>query len=168
MIAVSSLGHRGSPIRWDDVQFTRDYDKWLAYAQSKTANALFAVQLDEFGARDGLRAFSVQPGKISTPLALHITHAEMVAAGWIDEQGTLLDPTFKTPEQGTATQVWAATSPLLAGLGGLYCEDCDVARATTGDADAGVHPHAIDPEQAERLWKLSAELTGVDAFASRV
>ncbi|SAL52475.1 oxidoreductase [Caballeronia udeis] len=147
------------------MQFTRSYDKWLAYGQSKTANALFAVQLDEFGVRDGVRVFSVHPGKIATPLLRHMTHAEKMAAGWIDEHGTLVDPTFKTPAQGAATQVWAATSPHLAGLGGLYCEDCDVALVSTGDADSGVRQHAIDPEQDERLWKLSTELTGVDAFA---
>ncbi len=168
VIAVSSLGHRLSPIRWNDVQFTRDYDKWLAYGQSKTANALFAVHLDALGERDGVRAFSLHPGKIATPLQRHLTREEMMAAGWVDEHGMPLDPTFKTPAQGAATQVWAATSPRLAGLGGLYCEDCDVAPVTTGDEEAGVRPHANDPEQAERLWILSAAMTGIDAFASRI
>ncbi|WP_323117824.1 SDR family NAD(P)-dependent oxidoreductase [Burkholderia alba] len=167
VIAVSSLGHRISPIRWDDVQFARGYDKWRAYGQAKTANALFALQLDALGARDGVRAFSLHPGKIATPLQRHLTREEMMAAGWIDERGEPIDPTFKTPAQGAATQVWAATSAHLAGLGGLYCEDCDVASVTTGSEEAGVRPHAVDPEQAERLWTLSAELTGVDAFASR-
>ncbi|MBN3788045.1 SDR family NAD(P)-dependent oxidoreductase [Burkholderia sp. Ac-20353] len=165
VVAVSSLGHRLSPIRWDDVQFADGYDKWLAYGQSKTANALFAVHLDALGAPHGVRAFSLHPGKIATPLQRHLTREEMMAQGWVDEHGTPIDPTFKTPEQGAATQVWAATSPRLDGLGGLYCEDCDVAPITTGDEEAGVRPHAIDPEQAARLWRLSARLTGADAFA---
>ncbi|MGS0894317.1 SDR family NAD(P)-dependent oxidoreductase [Burkholderia stagnalis] len=167
VVAVSSLGHRLSPIRWDDVQFARGYDKWLAYGQSKTANALFAVQLDTLGAPYGVRAFSLHPGKIATPLQRHLSRAEMMGFGWVDEQGRPLDPTFKTPAQGAATQVWAATSPRLAERGGVYCEDCDIATVTTGDEEAGVRPHAIDPEQAERLWALSAGLSGVDAFAGR-
>lgn len=87
--------------------------------------------------------------------------------GWIDEASTAAE-VFKTPEQGAATQVWAATSPQLAGLGGVYCEDCDVAELCTDDGPqvGGVRAHATDPRQAARLWALSAELTGVDAFAA--
>ncbi|HIC7211778.1 SDR family NAD(P)-dependent oxidoreductase [Burkholderia stabilis] len=167
VVAVSSLGHRLSPIRWDDIQFAHGYDKWLAYGQSKTANALFAVQLDVLGAPFGVRAYSLHPGKIATPLQRHLTREEMMAQGWVDEHGVAIDPTFKTPEQGAATQVWAATSPRLAGIGGIYCEDCDVAVVTHGNEEAGVRPHAIDPEDAARLWAWSAEMTGVDAFAAR-
>jgi hypothetical protein len=92
----------------------------------------------------------------------------MVAADWIDENGNPLNQTFKTPEQGAATQVLAATSPLLAGLGGLYLEDCDVAGPAAGEGAGarGVKDYAVDPEQAARLWSLSASLTGVDAFAA--
>jgi hypothetical protein len=107
----------------------------------------------------------VHPGSILTPLQRHLSKDEMIAAGWIDASGDLADPTFKTPQQGAATQVWAATSPQLEGLGGLYCEDCDVAPLAEGEASIGVRGHAADPEQAARLWKLSADLTGVDAFA---
>ncbi|MBJ9591377.1 SDR family NAD(P)-dependent oxidoreductase [Burkholderia seminalis] len=167
VVAVSSLGHRLSPIRWDDVQFAHGYDKWLAYAQSKTANALFAVQLDALGARFGVRAYSLHPGKIATPLQRHLTREEMMAQGWVDERGVPIDPTFKTPAQGAATQVWAATSPRLAEIGGVYCEDCDIAVVTRGNEESGVRPHAIDREDAERLWAWSAALTGVDAFAPR-
>jgi NAD(P)-dependent dehydrogenase (short-subunit alcohol dehydrogenase family) len=165
VIAVSSLGHRLSPIRWDDVQFTGAYDKWLAYGQSKTANALFAAHLDGLGAPHGVRAFSLHPGKIVTPLQRHLAREEMMALGWVDERGAPIDPTFKTAEQGAATQVWAATSPRLDGLGGVYCEDCDVAPISTGNEEGGVRPYAIDPEQAARLWQLSAQLTGANAFA---
>lgn len=83
--------------------------------------------------------------------------------GWIDEQGHPLVE-FKTPEQGAATTAWAATSPQLDGLGGVFCEDCDVARVSTDD-EPGVRPYAIDPQQAAWLWDLSADLTGVNAFA---
>lgn len=167
VVALSSIGHRRSGIRWDDVQFERGYDKWVAYGQSKTANALFAVQLDALARDAGVRAFSVHPGGIFTPLQRHLTKEEMVAAGWIDEQGNVTFSSFKSPEQGAATSVWAATSPRLDGMGGVYCEDCDIAEPAAGpDARRGVRSHATDPEQAARLWALCAELTGVDAFAA--
>ncbi len=164
VVSVSSAGHHNSPIRWSDVHFTKGYDKWLAYGQSKTANALFAVHLDRFGRDRGVRAFSLHPGKIFTPLQRHLTQAEMTAEGWLDETGAPADPTFKTPAQGAATQVWAATSPQLDGLGGLYCEDCDVAvraEATT-EPFVGVKAYATDTDEAERLWDLSAKLTSIN------
>ncbi|MBV8932092.1 MAG: SDR family NAD(P)-dependent oxidoreductase [Kutzneria sp.] len=169
VVSVSSAAHRRSAIRWDDVQFEHGYDKWLAYGQAKTANALFAVELDALGGTAGVRAFAVHPGGILTPLQRHLAKEEMIAFGWIDADGNLVNTGFKTPEQGAATQVWAATSPRLAGMGGLYCEDCDVAELAAGDAaTVGVHGYAIDLEQAARLWALSAKLTGVDAFAPAV
>lgn len=168
VVAVSSGGHRRSPIRWDDIDFTGGYDKWQAYGQAKTANALFAVHLDALGRDAGVRAFSVHPGGILTPLQRHLSRQEMVDFGWIDAEGKLLNTSFKTPEQGAATQVWAATSPRLAGLGGVYCEDCDIAPLAPDDGPStpGVRSWAVDPEQAARLWALSAARTGVDAFAS--
>lgn len=166
VVSVSSAGHRHSPVRWDDVHFEKGYDKWKAYGQAKTANALFAVRLDAIGRDLGVRAFSLHPGGILTPLQRHLPVEEMVAAGWIDESGTPVNPSFKTPEQGAATQVWAATSPLLDGEGGVYCEDCDIAGLASEDPSApgGVQGYAVDPEKAARLWELSAELTGLDAF----
>jgi NAD(P)-dependent dehydrogenase (short-subunit alcohol dehydrogenase family) len=166
VVSVSSRAHHFSGMRWDDVQWTRDYDKWQAYGQAKTANVLFAVHLDRLGRESGVRAFSLHPGGIFTPLQRHIPKAEMVERGWIDEDGAFLNPEgFKTPEQGAATQVWAATSPQLDGLGGVYLEDCDIAEpAVDGDQSSGVKAWATDPEQAARLWDLSAELTGVNAF----
>ncbi|GAA3848501.1 SDR family NAD(P)-dependent oxidoreductase [Streptomyces sedi] len=159
VVSVSSVGHQHSPIRWHDPHFAEGYDKWKAYGQAKTANVLFAAWLDRLGRGSGVRAFSLHPGGILTPLQRHMELAEMVEYGWVDTQGNALNPDFKTPEQGAATQVWAATSPALDGLGGAYCEDCDIADA------ALVRDYALDPEQAERLWALSAELTGVNAFA---
>jgi len=169
VVSVSSAGHHQSGIRWDDVHFTRGYDKWLAYAQSKTANVLFAVHLDRLGRDHGVRAFSLHPGKIFTPLQRHLVQEEMIAAGWLDTYGRPADPTFKTVQQGAATQVWAATSPQLNGMGGLYCEDCEIATLDEGESPSfvGVRPYAVDPGQAERLWDLSARSTGIDAFATR-
>jgi len=165
VVCVSSGAHRLSSIRWDDIHFRGGYHKWLAYGQSKTANALFALHLDDIAREAGVRAFSLHPGSILTPLQRHLSKKEMVEAGWIAEDGTLADPTFKTPQQGAATQVWAATSPQLEGLGGLYCEDCNIAPLARGNGH-GVAGHAVDPEEAARLWTHSAELTGVDALAT--
>ncbi|MFE9250434.1 SDR family NAD(P)-dependent oxidoreductase [Streptomyces sp. NPDC007088] len=164
VVSVSSVGHHNSPIRWDDPQFEQGYDKWKAYGQAKTANALFAVHLDALGKDAGVRAFSLHPGGILTPLQRHLPKEEMVALGWIDEDGKQVNDSFKTPEQGAATSVWAATSPRLAGAGGVYLEDCDIALPTE-EGRTGVRAYAADPKEAARLWTLSAELTGVDTFS---
>lgn len=168
VVSVSSRGHHFSGIRWDDVHWRQGYDKWEAYGQAKTANVLFAVHLDRLGRDFGVRALALHPGGIITPLQRHLPKEEMVERGWIDEDGNVLNPEgFKTPPQGAATQVWAATSPQLDGLGGVYLEDCDIAEpATEGEERTGVKAWATDPEQAARLWDLSAELTGVNAFAA--
>jgi NAD(P)-dependent dehydrogenase (short-subunit alcohol dehydrogenase family) len=165
VVSVSSVGHRRSGIRWDDVQFEQSYDKWQAYGQAKTANVLFAVHLDTVGSGAGVRAFALHPGGIMTPLQRHLPQEEMAAFGWIDEDGNPVSG-FKTPEQGASTTVWAATSPQLDGMGGVYCEDCDIAELNDDSSSRrGVRSWATDPDQAARLWTLSAELTGVDAFA---
>ncbi len=168
VVSLSSTGHKLSDIRWDDPQFHVGYDKWVAYGQAKTANSLFAVQLDALGAAAGVRAFAVHPGGIMTELQRHLPRAEMVAAGWMDADGNV-DDRFKSPAQGAATSVWAATSARLAGKGGVYCEDCDIAEPTVAGSPtariAGVDAYAVDRGSAARLWSLSAELTGVDAFA---
>ncbi|NUP26226.1 MAG: SDR family NAD(P)-dependent oxidoreductase, partial [Nocardia sp.] len=147
VVSVSSAGHFLSDIRWDDPHFRRDYDHLAAYGQSKTANALFAVHLNELGTSDGLRAFAVHPGSILTPLQRHIPRTEQLAQGWLTEDG---DPAagFKTPAQGAATAVWAATSPLLDGYGGAYCQDCDIAEPAVDDdmLRGGVKPWATDPD----------------------
>ncbi|MER5521519.1 SDR family NAD(P)-dependent oxidoreductase [Streptomyces sp. NPDC002763] len=166
VVSVSSRAHHFAGMRWDDVQWRHDYDKWQAYGQAKTANVLFAVHLDRLGRDSGVRAFALHPGGIMTPLQRHIPREEMIERGWIDEQGTPLNPQgFKTPPQGAATQTWAATSPQLADMGGVYLEDCDIAEPAVEGEPTGVKDWAIDPVQAARLWDLSAELTGVNAFA---
>lgn len=166
IVCVSSAGHHNSHIRWDDIHFHHHtYDKWVAYGQSKTANALFALQLDEYGKKSDIRAFSLHPGKIRTPLQRHLTMKEMVEAGWIDMEGNVIDPTFKTLEQGAATQLWAATSPKLKGLGGLYLEDCEVANpAASQGTFVGVCDFAVNLGEARKLWDYTAELTRINAF----
>lgn len=161
VVATSSTGHHFSPIRWDNLNFEGNYHKFEAYGQSKTANSLFAVELDRRGAKQGVRAFAVHPGGILTPLQRHMGREEMIALKWIDEEGNG-NPGFKTPEQGAATQVWAATSPQLEGKGGVYCEDCDIAEPAQEEGPrVGVKDYAVDPEEAKRLWDLSVKLTGV-------
>ncbi|MFF3620950.1 SDR family NAD(P)-dependent oxidoreductase [Streptomyces sp. NPDC002467] len=163
VVVNSSAGHSLTDIRRHDPHFRTGYDKWLAYGQSKTANALFAVHLDALGRGDGVRAFALHPGKIITGLQREMSLGEQVDRGWVDEHGNVIGAGFKTPSQGAATGLWAATSPLLDGRGGLYLEDCDIARVSAPDApmdDGGVRAYAVDPEGAARLWDLSAAATG--------
>lgn len=166
VVVYSSAGHHASDIRWDDPHFLNGYDKWAAYGQSKTANVLFAVHLDRLGQRDGVRAFALHPGKIITGLQRDLSVEEQVAFGWIDASGRVVGDGFKTPSQGAATGLWAATSPSLAGRGGLYLEDCDVADvARPGSTDeGGVKPYAIDTDSAARLWRLSSAITATNVL----
>ena len=163
VVAVSSIGHARNGLDLDDVNFERrDYDKWTAYGQAKSANALFALHLDRIGASLGIRAFSLHPGGIKTPLQRYLTMDEQIAMGWYKPDGSLID-IFKTVEQGAATSVWCATSPMLADKGGVYCEDCDIAPmwAEGMSPYSGVRPHITDPVLAEKLWTLSEAMTGV-------
>ncbi len=154
VVALSSIGHRLHGLDLDDPNFEkRDYDKWLAYGQAKSANALFALQLDTLGEAKGVRAFAVHPGGIATPLQRHLTMEEQKAMGWYDEEGNVHEA-FKSTEEGAATSVWCATSPLLEGKGGVYC-DPENPRA------GGYWPHIRDEELAEKLWTKSEEMTGV-------
>jgi NAD(P)-dependent dehydrogenase (short-subunit alcohol dehydrogenase family) len=170
VVSVSSGGHHLGDIRWDDPWFTLGYDKWEAYGQSKTANALFAVHLDEVGKAHGVRAFSLHPGAILTPLGRHLQAEDLDKVMVYDESGELVLPPFKTPEQGAATSVWAATAPELEAHGGAYLEDVAVAPPAPAvevraAENIGVKAYAQDPAAAARLWAWSAQLTGVDAFA---
>ena len=167
VVSLSSVGHRRAPVDFGDPNFERrEYDRWVAYGQSKSANALFAVALDAIGERDGIRAFSVHPGGVVTDLIRYMSTEEVRAYGVLDEHGRpIIDPArnMKTPEQGAATSVWCATSRQLEGLGGVYCEDCDIAVPVPGDSEElrGVRPRAMDREFASELWNLSEKLTGV-------
>ncbi|MEM6627361.1 MAG: SDR family NAD(P)-dependent oxidoreductase [Pseudomonadota bacterium] len=165
VVSLSSTGHHLSPIRHGDLHFNTGYDKWLAYGQAKTANSLFAVELDRRGEADGIRAFAVHPGGIMTPLQRHLPKEEMIAFGWMDGEGNV-NPMFKSPTQGASTSLWAATSPQLDGIGGVYCEDCDIAQLDSeGTARYNqVKPYAVDSEEAKKLWALSVDATRADGF----
>lgn len=164
LVALSSIGHARSDVHWDDPHFNEhEYQKWEAYGQAKTANALFALGVDRRGRDIGIRAFSVHPGGIFTPLQRHLTNEEMTELGWTNPDGSpseLAKAGFKTPEQGASTTVWAATSPQLEGRGGVYCEDCDIAQLATEDSLPFMHvrPWACDDEKAERLWEMSEQM----------
>ncbi|SKA34557.1 oxidoreductase [Consotaella salsifontis] len=169
VVSVSSRGHQIAGIDFEDIDFrARPYDKWVAYGQSKTANALFAMALDRRGRDHGIRAFSLHPGQILTDLARHLSAEEIASFEALDEAGRpIIDPErgMKTLEQGAATSVWCATSPRLEGFGGVYCEDCDIAIVNDPSVGRkGVSPWACDPDAAERLWQVSAAWTGSDAF----
>lgn len=164
VVALSSTGHKLSAIRWDDPNWTDgSYDKWKAYGQSKTANSLFALGMNARLKESGGEAFAVHPGGIFTPLQRHLPTEEMIVLGWLNEQGEISDGAramFKTPSQGCTTTLWAATSPLLDGKGGVYCEDCNIA-ALSGEQPVryrDVEPHAVDQDSAERLWEMSEKL----------
>ncbi len=166
VVALSSTGHKISDIRWDDIQFEREaYDKWQAYGQAKTANALFANALSRRLREHGGLAFSVHPGGIFTPLQRHLSKEEMIHLGWLGEDGEpseLAKAGFKTPSQGCSTTLWAATAPALQGKAGVYCENCDIAAPTEAGTPLaryfGVDAHACDDAAAERLWEISERL----------
>ena len=163
VVSVSSRGHQIAGVDFDDIDFrSRPYDRWAAYGQSKTANVLFAVELDRRGKDDGIRAFSLHPGQILTNLARHLSEEDIAGFDALDAEGQpIVDPDrgMKTAQQGAATSVWAATSPLLADKGGLYLEDCNVAPIHAGDAGRkGVAAYAVDPDAALRLWQMSDQM----------
>ena len=167
VVALSSYGHRRAGVDFHDPNFERrPYDRWAAYGQSKTANALFAVALDSIGKSHQVRAFSVHPGGIVTDLIRNMTQQEIDSYKIFDQHGKpIIDPenNMKTPQQGAATSVWCATSPQLNGMGGVYCADCDIAQALPSDESTelhGVRPRATDPVASGRLWQLSEQLTG--------
>jgi NAD(P)-dependent dehydrogenase (short-subunit alcohol dehydrogenase family) len=151
IVSVSSSAHQLSPVIFDDLHFAfRPYDPLLAYGQSKTANVLFAVGATARWAGDGITANALMPGAIATNLQRHL--------------GGMKTPPErrKTPEQGAATSVLLATSPLLEGIGGRYFVDCNEAvpvTRRTGDM-SGVAPYALDPNNADRLWEESLRLVG--------
>ncbi|KUM99555.1 oxidoreductase [Streptomyces yokosukanensis] len=152
VVVVSSTGHQRSPIVWDDIDFAfRPYDPWLAYGQSKTANVLFAVEATRRWAGDNITANALMPGAIYTNLQRHTGGRG---------SGRVQAELIKTVEQGAATSVLLATSPLLEGVGGRYFVDCnetDVVDRRSGTLH-GVARYAVDPDNARRLWTLSQEL----------
>ncbi|MNC37093.1 oxidoreductase [compost metagenome] len=169
VVSVSSRGYRLGRVDFEDPNFgQRKYEKWKAYGQSKTANILFAVELDRRGQAYGVRAVALHPGSILTDLARHLTDDELRGMGALDEEGRRIPVEqtshMKTVQEGAATSVWCAISPQMEGKGGVYCEDADIAGIAEPDEmdGAGVQLWAVDPDNARQLWALSESLTGVD------
>jgi NAD(P)-dependent dehydrogenase (short-subunit alcohol dehydrogenase family) len=155
-VVLSSAGHRFSDVDLDDPNFERgDYDPWVAYGRSKTANALFALELDRrLGGR--AHAYSVHPGRIVTELGRHLT--EEAIASLMESMSVGVDVGWKSVPQGAATTCWAATAPELVGHGGAYLEDCGVAVRTDDPVSGtGVRAYAADPERAAALWARTEE-----------
>lgn len=174
VINVSSLGHQFAPFNFDDPNFLdREYETLQAYGQSKTASNLMAVELDNIGRPFNVRAYSLHPGSIhGTDLAREAPIELFQQLGYCDAAGNLFPEVIarlKTIPQGAATTVWCATSPLLNNIGGVYCEDVDIAPLVpevTGHHDgapasAGVQLYSLDQTNAQKLWKLSEQLTGI-------
>ncbi len=165
VVALSSSGHRLSGIHWEDINYRfRPYDRWSAYGQSKTANALFAVGFTQRYGSSGVTANAVHPGGVlNTGLQKYVSPEEQRALGWVDAAGNP-NPIVKTVEQGASTTVWAAVAPELAGIGGLYLEDCHEAEvispdnANTGNRYVGYMAYARSPEDAERLWCVTDDM----------
>jgi NAD(P)-dependent dehydrogenase (short-subunit alcohol dehydrogenase family) len=161
VVSVSSSGHLRSPVVFDDLDYAfREYDPFSAYGQSKTANVLFAVGITRQWADDGITSNALMPGGILTALQRHLGKAYQDGA---DERFRRAGSRLKTVEQGAATSVLLATSPLLDGVGGKYFEDCNEATVVHRRDEfgiSGVAPYALDPANAERLWELSLRLTG--------
>jgi NAD(P)-dependent dehydrogenase (short-subunit alcohol dehydrogenase family) len=155
VVSVSSSAHLRSPVVFDDIHFReRAYDPWLAYGQSKTANVLFAVEASRRWAGDGITVNAVMPGGIRTNLQRYVSDEELAR---LRAQTGPAAPNWKTPEQGAATSVLVATSPLLDGVGGRYFEDCNEAGLNVPGTRRGVAAYALDPEAAALLWPVSID-----------
>lgn len=168
VINVSSFGHHYSPFNFEDPNFEqREYATLLGYGQSKTALNLFSVELNERGKTHLVEAFSVHPGSVGgTELAREASTELFQQMGILDEAGNIRPEVaagLKTPEQGAATSVWCATSDLLNGLGGVYCEDCNIAEvdAPNSATTHGVSQCSLNEFDAKRLWKLSEQMVGL-------
>lgn len=166
VVVLSSSAHRRSDIHFDDLNYRhRLYDKWEAYGQSKTANALFAVGLTQHFGSQGITANAVNPGGTHTGLQEQLSREDLLTLGWIDQQGHDTSH-FKTPEQGAATSIWAAVGHELDGIGGRYLENCQEAAPYDPHSESagmpfhGYMPYALDANRAERLWTVSQELVG--------
>jgi NAD(P)-dependent dehydrogenase (short-subunit alcohol dehydrogenase family) len=175
VVNVSSFGHQIAPFNFEDPNFIhRPYETLQGYGQSKTANNLFAVELDHRGKEFNVRAFSLHPGSvIGTDLGRVAPMALFRQMGTHDENGDLFPDVaakLKNVAQGAATSVWCATSPQLNGIGGVYCENADVAELDEGNIEhhyndpsslRGVRPYSVDAENAQKLWALTEEMTAV-------
>lgn len=172
VVNVSSQGHQFAPFDFEDPNFlTREYQTLLGYGQSKTASNLFSLELDNRAKAYNVRAYSLHPGSIhGTELGREAPLELFQQMGFCDEDGNVFPEviaTLKTIPQGAASTVWCATSPLLNEIGGVYCEDSDIASLVSatpesqGNLGTGVQPYSLDETSAKRLWKLSEALTGI-------
>jgi NAD(P)-dependent dehydrogenase (short-subunit alcohol dehydrogenase family) len=163
IVSVSSTAHMRSPVVFDDIQFDRrDYDPQAAYAQSKTANSLLAVEATRRWAADGIVANTVNPGGVATGLQRHFTQKQLDYLAEAEAAGVFA---YKTVEQGAATTLVAAVAPEFARTGGHYLDDGREAYTVPDDADLFQHPHgvkrwALDPGTAQKLWDVSLDLIG--------
>lgn len=174
VVNVSSWGHHIAEFDLDDPNFeSSDYDPANAYGRAKSANVLFTVELDKRAQAHGVRAYTLHPGAISaTDLGRDVPEDQLAALGIYDENGNFRhDPYngYKNLEEGASTTVWCATSPMLAEIGGVYCEDTEISpldkewKGWNPEDFAftkGVTPAALDPKMAQMLWVLSEQLTG--------
>ena len=167
VINVSSQGHQFAPFNFDDPNFIhRNYETLQAYGQSKTASNLFTTALDASAQEFNVRAYALHPGSIhGTELGREASLELFQQMGFCDAQGNILPEvlaSLKNIQQGAATTIWCATSPLLNNIGGVYCEDCDIAELATGAHGVnGVMLYSLDETSATRLWRLSEEMTGI-------
>jgi len=175
VVTVSSYGHQIAPFNFEDPNFEkRQYETLQGYGQSKTANNLFAVELDHRSRAFGVRAYSVHPGSVNgTDLGREAPIELFQQMGMFDANGKIfpeVEKKLKTLSQGAATTIWCATSRQLNNIGGVYCEDADVAELDKGDIEHkydepstlhGVKPYSVDGWNAQRLWKLTEEMTNV-------
>lgn len=165
IVNLSSRGHHIAPVDFDDPNFqSRDYDPWQAYGNSKTANVLFTVGLEQRFGGKGIHAYALHPGGIHTNLGRHLSEQDLEALmariKKLTEAAGGPAEAWKTVPQGAATTVWVATAEELEGRGGLYAEDCHVAEVDDASPVGGVRSYALDRGNADRLWALSEEMTG--------
>ena len=173
VVLLSSGAHFQSDVLWDDINWERtEYDKILAYGQAKTANMLCATELNSRLAPRGVEAFSVHPGVIMTNLGRYMSEedrAEMItrikermSGRRTPSSGDVADLPLKVKsiQQGAATTCWAATAPELAGCGGGYLADCNIAPIVSAYDPAGCMAYGLDRGAAEKLWKISEEMVG--------
>ncbi len=167
VVNVSSQGHQFAPFNFDDPNFeNREYETLQGYGQSKTAVNLFSLELDNRAKEFDVRAYSLHPGSIGgTELAREAPLELFIQMGFCDDKGNMLPEvaaSLKTIPQGASTTIWCATSPLLDNIGGVYCEDTDIAELSlTQEVYAGVKPYSLDEANAKNLWQLSEKLTGI-------
>jgi NAD(P)-dependent dehydrogenase (short-subunit alcohol dehydrogenase family) len=167
VINVSSQGHQFAPFDFEDPNFEhQEYETLAAYGHSKTALNLFSLELDNRAQAFGVRAYAVHPGNIwGTELVREAPLEILQQFGFYDAEGKVVPEvvaSLKTIPQGAATTIWCATSPLLNNIGGVYCEDTDVAAlAPSQGMAAGVKSYSVDAAAAKRLWPLTEKLTGI-------